>query len=82
MQDLHHSDILTYALTRMASEFARDKQGVLKDLQRCIDETDQRRRLGGSRRDDFDDAGPGYSIETPHLAVESEDDKVYPQKTS
>src|SRR6202044_2925173 len=30
MQNLHHSDILTYALTRMSSEVARDKQGTLR----------------------------------------------------
>src|SRR5271154_5305587 len=36
MQDLHHSDILSFALTRMATEFARDKQGTLRDLQKCI----------------------------------------------
>ena len=47
MQDLHHSDILTYALTRMAAEFARDKQGTLRDLQKCIEEGHHRHGLGG-----------------------------------
>src|ERR1700727_2800980 len=42
MQDLHHSDILTYALTRMEAEFARDKQGTLRDLQRCMEESQHR----------------------------------------
>lgn len=32
MQGLHHSDIVTYALTRLAGEYARDKQETLKDL--------------------------------------------------
>ena len=32
MQGLHHSDIVTYALTRLADEYARDKQETLKDL--------------------------------------------------
>jgi amino acid transporter len=31
---LHHSDIVTYALTRLASDYARDKQGILNDLRR------------------------------------------------
>jgi amino acid transporter len=31
---LHHSDIVTYALTRLASEYARDKQETLKGLKR------------------------------------------------
>ena len=73
MQNLHHSDILTYALTRMAVEFAHDKQGVLKDLQRCIDESNQRRGLGNSRRDDFDEAGPGYSIGAANLELDKRD---------
>jgi amino acid transporter len=32
VQDLHHSDIITYALTRLASQYARDKQEIIKDL--------------------------------------------------
>jgi hypothetical protein len=34
MQYLHHTDIVTYALTRLASEYARDKVETLKDLRR------------------------------------------------
>lgn len=34
VQDLHHSDVLTYALTRLAGEYAREKQEILKDLRR------------------------------------------------
>jgi hypothetical protein len=64
MQNLHHSDILTYALTRTAAEFARDKQATLKDLQRCIEETHQLQGLGDARPRDFDESGPGYSIES------------------
>jgi amino acid transporter len=32
MPDLHHSDIITYALTRLAGHYAREKQDVLRDL--------------------------------------------------
>jgi amino acid transporter len=32
--DLHHSDIITYALTRLAGQYAREKQEILRDL-RC-----------------------------------------------
>ena len=32
MQDLHHSDIITYALTRLAGQYAREKQEILRDL--------------------------------------------------
>jgi len=32
MQDLHHSDIITYALTRLAGQYAREKQEIIRDL--------------------------------------------------
>jgi amino acid transporter len=32
VQDLHHSDIITYALTRLAGQYARDKQEIIQDL--------------------------------------------------
>ena len=32
MPDLHHSDIITYALTRLAGHYAREKQEILRDL--------------------------------------------------
>ena len=32
MRDLHHSDIITYALTRLAGSYAREKQDILHDL--------------------------------------------------
>ena len=32
MQELHHSDIITYALTRLAGQYAREKQEILRDL--------------------------------------------------
>jgi hypothetical protein len=81
MEDLHHSDILTYALTRMATEFARDKQGTLKDLQRCIDESHQRRGLGGARHEELDEAGPGYAIRAPKTAHRTDDHEANTVKT-
>ena len=32
VSDLHHSDIITYALTRLAGQYAREKQEILRDL--------------------------------------------------
>jgi hypothetical protein len=32
VQDLHHSDIITYALTRLAGQYAREKSEILRDL--------------------------------------------------
>ncbi len=76
MQDLHHSDILTYALTRLATEFARDKQGTLQGLQQCIDETHNRRGLGRSRVEMLDEEGPGYAIRAPQFSESVEQDEV------
>lgn len=36
MGNLHHSDIVTFALTRLAQEYARDKQDTASSLQRYI----------------------------------------------
>jgi amino acid transporter len=82
MQDLHHSDILSYALTRMATEFARDKEGTVNDLKKCIEESHHRHGLGGMRYEELDDAGPGYAIKAPHLGPgpKTEDDTATPIK--
>jgi amino acid transporter len=52
MQDLHHRDIITYALTRLASQYAREKQEILKDL-RCYKASDQPAGLKLSGNDPF-----------------------------
>src|SRR6266851_1065296 len=75
MHDLHHSDIVTYALTRMATEFARDKNATLKGLQQCIDEAGKRRGLGSSRHEELDEAGPGYAIRAPQTGLSTTDKK-------
>ena len=74
MQDLHHSDILTYALKRIATEFARDKEGTLNELQKCIEETHGRRGLGSIRYEEVDDAGPGYAIQGQRSEEKTKDD--------
>jgi amino acid transporter len=50
MQGLHHSDILTYALTRMAMDYARDKQETLRDLRRFTQDSGRDSRLGITSR--------------------------------
>ena len=62
MRELHHSDIISYALNRMATEFARDKQEMLKGLQQYMERTDHRRSLGGNYYEEMDESGPGYAI--------------------
>jgi amino acid transporter len=50
MPDLHHSDIITYALTRLAGQYAREKQDVLRDLRnyKAADAANLPMRVGGS----------------------------------
>ncbi|HMG02793.1 MAG TPA: APC family permease [Edaphobacter sp.] len=65
MRELHHSDILTYALTRMAAEFARDKEGTLQGLQNYLQRSVHRRGLGNLyHEEEMDKSGPGYAIRT------------------
>jgi amino acid transporter len=46
--DLHHSDIITYALTRLAGQYAREKQEILRDLRNYrATETPDAMRIGG-----------------------------------
>ncbi len=66
MHDLHHSDILSYALSHMAKELTHDKQGTIKGLQECIAEMKGRRGLGHSYYDLLDEGGPGYSLGSTH----------------
>ncbi|HEX3470963.1 MAG TPA: APC family permease [Silvibacterium sp.] len=77
-QGLHHSDIVTYALTRLATEYARDKVETLKDLRRYTQ--DGRRAssmLGGGTRSSYRE-GLDYSIPAPkpskELPTSSQDD--------
>ncbi len=58
VSDLHHSDIITYALTRLAGQYAREKDEILRDLRsRCGDSVGL--RTGGP--------------ETPSIARSSKD---------
>jgi amino acid transporter len=58
LASLHHSDIVTYALTRLASEYARDKQETLKGLKRSTSK----------------DAIPTRAFGKPHAAREGAND--------
>jgi hypothetical protein len=35
LSELHHSDIITYALTRLAGQYAREKADILRDIKNC-----------------------------------------------
>ncbi len=64
LQNLHHSDIVTYALTRLASEYARDKQDTLKGLRRSAIDHTRPAPPGSSARARLT-GGPDYSIPAP-----------------
>ena len=68
MQELHHSDILTYAISRMARELAQDKSGTLVRLRSCMETVDQHRGLGGIRFDQLDPGSDLKDTETPETA--------------
>ncbi|MHB1701420.1 MAG: APC family permease [Acidobacteriaceae bacterium] len=74
MQQLHHSDVVTYALTRLATDYARDKQETLRGLRQSLDEIQhQQLGLGVPRYDKLENAGPGYSIRAPKPQSEKHD---------
>jgi len=75
MRDLHHSDIVTYALSRMASDFARDKDGMLHGLQRHLQRSVERRGLGNTYYEKMDQSGPGFAIRT-QSEVNPEKEKI------
>jgi hypothetical protein len=46
LASLHHSDIVTFALTRLAADYARDKQETLKGLKRSTSKDASTRAFG------------------------------------
>jgi hypothetical protein len=65
MQQLHHGDIVTYALTRLASDYARDKQETLKGLRRSIQDSNNPRTLQQIRLPREREAGSDYTVRAP-----------------
>lgn len=66
MQGLHHSDIVTYALTRMAMDYARDKQETMRDLKRFTQDSGRDHRLGITSR------APDRAIPAPRPSREED----------
>jgi amino acid transporter len=71
MQNLHHSDIVTYALTRLASEYARDKQETLSGLRRRVQDGNQPKGLGTTRPPGTSGSGFEYSVRAPNSEDEN-----------
>jgi amino acid transporter len=64
-QGLHHSDIVTYALTRLATEYARDKVETLKDLRRYTQDGRRTSSMFGEGPRTSYREGLDYSIPAP-----------------
>jgi len=64
MQNLHHSDIVTHALTRLAAEYARDKQETLLGLRRRVGDGSAATRLGEGRNA-LTQPGVDYAVRAP-----------------
>src|SRR6201999_972060 len=64
MQNLHHSDIVTHALTRLAAEYARDKQETLLGLRRRVQDGNPAVRLGETRNP-VTQHGGDYAVRAP-----------------
>ncbi len=65
MQGLHHSDIVTYALTRLAIEYARDKQETLRDIRRYKKDGSRGGTLDSPTTPRLSKEGLDYSIPAP-----------------
>ncbi|HLH35324.1 MAG TPA: APC family permease [Alloacidobacterium sp.] len=71
MQGLHHSDIVTYALTRLAIEYARDKQETLRDIRRYKKDGSRGGTLEPPSKPDK--SGFDYSIRAPKPSPDDHD---------
>ncbi len=65
MATLHHSDIVTYALTRLASDYARDKQETLKGLRKNVLDGKEPRALPPGKYSRSGEGPSDYDILTP-----------------
>jgi hypothetical protein len=66
VSDLHHSDIITYALTRLAGQYAREKQEILRDLRNYrAAEAPSSMRLGGQALSNIPATPTAPALPTP-----------------
>ena len=68
MQDLHHTDIVSYALTRLAAEYARDREETLRGLRRCVQSSGEPKSpaiLGPAQSPRLSSPGYEYTVRSP-----------------
>ncbi len=71
LQDLHHSDIITYALTRLAAQYARTKDETVRDLRNYCASTTSPPRIG----DQQNPPGPPSAPALPTRAIKQTQDQ-------
>lgn len=67
MENLHHNDIITYAIAQLAFAYTRDKQDTLKGLQRAISSGKTQEGLGAANLPALPQSGPSAPLDTPSL---------------
>ncbi len=70
LDTLHHSDIVTYALTRLATEYGRDKQEILKGLRRSLQDGTRQHALASAKYPKFTEGPSDYDILSPKPPAE------------
>ncbi|MGB7985959.1 MAG: APC family permease [Terracidiphilus sp.] len=69
MLDLHHSDIITYALTHLAGQYAREKEEILRDLRnyRALEASSEAKpKVSGFSANTTLPGQPGRAPKPPH----------------
>jgi amino acid transporter len=69
LADLHHGDIITYALTRLAGQYAREKQEILREL-RNYHAAESHATLHLGARDSY---GPDGITQSPRAVKQTRD---------
>ncbi|HVW76865.1 MAG TPA: APC family permease [Alloacidobacterium sp.] len=76
MQSLHHSDIVTYALTRLAVEYARDKQETLRDIRRYTKDSSKTATIQTPATPKLGPKELDYSIRAPKPSTGDSDQEI------
>jgi hypothetical protein len=72
VSDLHHSDIITYALTRLAGQYAREKADILRDI----------RNYRAANLPADPGPLPGHQLSAPHPAGDTSEPRPAPPRSN
>jgi hypothetical protein len=76
MENLHHSDIVTYALTRLATEFSQNKHETIQALRDSMDQLHHEHGLGFSFHEETEEKGSDYAVHALGSDLESENERT------